>query len=100
MPDDIKKIMKGVFIEGKIVKPKLVEILKKQRTNTMLRVVVGEGRKREIRRMFHYIGHDVQKLIRVRIGPVKLENLKTGKYRDLKREEVEWFFNKRRRKNR
>ena len=90
--EDLKRLKKGVFVEGRVVKPKSIEILKVDRKATILRVIITEGRKREIRRMFHYIGHDVKRLIRLRIGPVKLGDLKSGRYRDLTASEVEWFF--------
>ncbi len=90
--EDIKRLKKGVFVEGRVVRPKSIEILKVDRKATILRVVITEGRKREIRRMFHYIGHDVKRLIRLRIGSVKLGDLKSGRYRDLTPSEVEWFF--------
>ncbi len=92
--EDLKKLKKGVFIDGKIVRPKIVEILKHDRKNTMIKVIITEGRKREIRRMFHRIGHKVERLVRIRIGPVKLGDLRSGKYRDLTPSEVEWFFQK------
>ncbi len=92
--EDLKKLKKGVFIDGKIVRPKIVEILKHDRKNTMIKVIITEGRKREIRRMFHHIGHKVERLVRIRIGPVKLGDLRSGKYRDLTPSEVEWFFQK------
>ncbi len=92
--EEIKRLKKGVFVEGRVVKPKSIEILKTERRNTILKVIIKEGRKREVRRMFHYIGHDVTKLVRTRIGPVKLGKLKSGKYRDLTPSEIEWFFNK------
>ncbi len=92
--EDLKKLKKGVFIDGKIVRPKMIEILKHDRKNTMIRVIITEGRKREIRRMFHHIGHKVERLIRIRIGPVKLGDLRSGKYRDLTPSEVEWFLQK------
>ncbi len=92
--EELRKIKKGVFIEGKIVKPKLISILKVSRDESFIKVIINEGRKREVRRMFQYIGHKVEKLIRVRIGPVKLGNLRSGKYRDLTPSEVEWFLEK------
>ncbi len=98
--EDIKKLRKGLFIEGRIVRPKLIEVLKHDRKNTMAKIVITEGRKREVRRMFHYMGHKVVRLIRTRIGPVKLGDLRSGKYRDLTPSEIEWFFSKRKGVNR
>jgi hypothetical protein len=48
-----------------------------------------EGRKRQIRRVAAMLGHPVRRLIRVRIGPLKLGTMKTGEWRRLTAREVE-----------
>jgi pseudouridine synthase len=55
---------------------------------TWLRIVIHEGRKRQIRRMCAAVGHPVQRLVRVRVGPIELEDLTTGSYRPLTRSEL------------
>jgi 23S rRNA pseudouridine2605 synthase len=50
---------------------------------TILKVVLTEGRKREVRRMMNVIGHGVLRLVRIRFGPVKLGELPAGEWRDL-----------------
>lgn len=55
---------------------------------TWLRVRIGEGRKREVRRLFAAVGHPVQRLVRVRLGPVTLEGLAAGEWRTLSATEV------------
>ena len=57
--------------------------------NAWLKVVLGEGRSRQIRRMFAQVGHPVSKLRRVAIGPVRDGTLPTGGFRDLTPAEVE-----------
>jgi 23S rRNA pseudouridine2605 synthase len=51
-------------------------------------VVMGEGRKREVRRIVAAVGHEVTRLVRVRIGPVRLDRLRPGEVRPLEPEEV------------
>jgi len=55
---------------------------------TWLRVRIGEGRKREVRRLFAAIGHEVRRLVRVRIGPLTLDGLASGAWRMLPPAEI------------
>ena len=56
--------------------------------NAWVKVILGEGRSRQIRRMFALVGHPVSKLRRVAIGPVRDPKLPPGAWRDLAPEEV------------
>jgi 23S rRNA pseudouridine2605 synthase len=53
-----------------------------------LRMVLREGRKRQIRRMCAAVAHPVQRLIRIRMGPLHLGDLKPGASRRLRRPEI------------
>ncbi len=57
-----------------------------------MRMVIHEGRKRQIRRMIAHVGYTVQRIIRVRVGPLKLGNLPAGRSRPLTRTEVAALF--------
>ncbi len=52
------------------------------------KVIIKEGKKRQIRNMFGYFGSKVRKLERVRIGPILIGNLKPGEYEMLSRDEI------------
>ena len=54
----------------------------------MVRLVIHEGRNRQVRRMCDAIGHPVQRLVRTRIGPISDAKLKPGTWRKLMRSEV------------
>jgi 23S rRNA pseudouridine2605 synthase len=49
---------------------------------------MGEGRKREVRRMLDAVGLPVRRLVRLRVGPVKLGGLRAGEIRELTADEV------------
>jgi len=55
---------------------------------TWLEITIGEGRKREIRRMCERVGHPVEKLTRVALGPLALGKLAAGEHRMLTEREV------------
>lgn len=57
-----------------------------------VRIVVAEGRKHEVRRMLDAVGLPVRRLVRVRIGPVRLGRLRPGERRDLSSEEVRALY--------
>jgi len=56
--------------------------------NAWIAIVLHEGRKREVRRMLAAIGHPVRRLMRVRIGALRLQGLAPGAWRELTAAEV------------
>ena len=56
---------------------------------TWIRLVLKEGKKREVRRMLAAVGHPVHRLIRVRFGPLTLGDLEPGQWRFLNEAEVD-----------
>lgn len=88
-PLDLQKLLDGVWLaEGK-VKARRVRKLKSQGDSTWLRVVLCEGKNREIRRMLAKLDHKVMKLRRVAIGPIELDRLPKGKARKLSLKELD-----------
>lgn len=75
----LDELRHGLSLDGKVLKPAQVA---RERGQT-LRFVLREGRKRQIRRMCELVRLDVADLLRVRIGPLKLDNLPEGKWRAL-----------------
>ncbi len=86
--ETLKRWRQGVFLEGRRTAPADVSILRREKDYTWLRVVLREGRKRQIRRVAAMLGHPVHRLIRVRIGPLRLGGLKPGQWRRLSDAEV------------
>lgn len=73
--------------------PAVVERLNEEGENTWLRMILTEGRKRQIREVAKTLGHPVKYLKRVRIGPVKLGHLKVGRWRYLTVAEIDRLKN-------
>jgi len=81
--EDQQGLLKGVWLSDGHVKARQVQRVKNQGESTWLRIVLSEGKNREIRRMLARLGHKVLRLRRVAIGSVQLGNLKPGKARRL-----------------
>jgi len=81
-PQDLQRLRTGV--EGIGAFTRLEELRRGEGTNSSYRVVLKEGRNREVRRLFEAVGGRVNRLVRIRYGPVALpENLAPGKWREL-----------------
>jgi 23S rRNA pseudouridine2605 synthase len=81
---------RGVVLEdGYKTAPALVRYDGAQGRGAWLRVVMGEGRKRQIREICNQLGLPVVKLVRVRIGTLKLGTLKPRQWRHLTMKEIE-----------
>jgi 23S rRNA pseudouridine2604 synthase len=78
-PDTLERLRHGMELDGKPLKPAKVRQLNPSR----LRIILKEGKKRQIRRMCEQVGLKVTGLTRVRIGQVKLGDLPPGQWRFL-----------------
>ncbi len=84
----LKKWREGVYLrEGKTA-PAEVEVIKRERTRTWLRVVLHQGWYRQIKRMGQVTGHQVLRIKRIAYGPIQLGDMKPGEYRRLSDVEV------------
>ena len=79
---------RGVMLDGQLTAPVRVEVISMERGQTWLRVIMHEGRKRQIREVAGMLGHHVKYLKRVRLGPLELGDLKLGHWRYLTPPEV------------
>ena len=85
----IEKLHAGVEMKrGDWAKPLSVRRREDRTKYTWLDVVLTEGKNREVRRMVEAVGFTVLKLVRTRIGPLTLEGLQVGKWRELTPGEV------------
>jgi 23S rRNA pseudouridine2605 synthase len=77
----------GVELEDGIVTPKRIEAEKLGRGRWELKITISEGRNREVRRMCEAVGLEVDRLVRVKFGPVELGDLPVGQVRALTKSE-------------
>jgi 23S rRNA pseudouridine2605 synthase len=90
-PDDrlLSTIKRGMRIgDGERLGDVLWSVVKKQKTTTWLRIVLYEGKKNEIKRIFLQIRHPVRKIRRVGFGPLTLGTLPVGEWRTLTEREM------------
>ena len=88
-PGALAPLLKGTLrLDGKPIRPVEIETLRTLKKNTWLKVTVREGRKREIRRMFDRLNIPVLNLIRVGFGPLKLQGVESGHWRELTEREI------------
>ena len=95
-PDErqLRNWRRGIILEDGY-RTVAAEVVRQSSTGqgSWLRITLKEGRKRQIREVGNKIGLPVVKIIRVRIGTLKLGNLKPGKWRFLTRKEVSSLYN-------
>lgn len=84
----VSRIRRGVELEDGLAKPTAVRVVAASGPRGALRLTMTEGRKREVRRLLAEVGLPVTRLVRLRIGPVKLGNLPPGELRELTPEEI------------
>ncbi len=92
MPDDeaLDRLRRGIPLDGRRTRPADVILLNKARRDRygIVRITIREGRNRQVRRMCEAVGHPVDSLKRVRIGPIGDRRLKPGQWRDLHDDEI------------
>lgn len=88
-PAEMHQLTTGVWLADGRVKAKFVRKFKRQGESTWLKIVLAEGKNREVRRMLAKLRHKVMRLKRVGIGPVRLDRLPKGKSRKLALAEIE-----------
>lgn len=88
----LRTLRAGVQLDDGVAAAKSVRELGAAGERILLELTLTEGRKREVRRMLAAVGHPVERLARVRIGPLSLGDLSPGKYRPLNTAEVRALY--------
>jgi 23S rRNA pseudouridine2605 synthase len=93
VPDehDVQRLSRGLVVDGRRTEPADIRVLPARRgaDEATLVVTIREGRNRQVRKMCDAIGHPVNHLRRVAIGPIRDPKLKPGAFRDLRGDEIE-----------
>ncbi|MEY3494018.1 MAG: pseudouridine synthase RluB [Actinomycetota bacterium] len=84
VPGELRRLREGVDLDDGRTAPAQVS----QPEPGLLRITIHEGRNRQIRRMCEAVGHPVQRLVRVRIGPISDRTLRPGACRELTLDEL------------
>ncbi|MGV3539475.1 MAG: pseudouridine synthase, partial [Rufibacter sp.] len=87
-PEAIAQLAAGVTIMGQKTRPAQVT----QVGETVFRIVLTQGLNRQIRRMCYKLGYAVERLVRVRMVSIDVEDLQPGEWRELGKEEVQMFL--------
>ncbi len=84
--DEKKQLLEGIAVDGEPARFERIETYREgEGSNRWYRVILKEGRNREVRRLFEALGHPVSRLVRLRYGPVDLPgDLAPGRWRELR----------------
>lgn len=95
--DDIKKLERGILLDGVLTKKAKVKLKKidKKNRKSYVEITITEGRNHQVKNMFSSINHKVLKLKRIKYAFFNIEelNLSIGEYRKLTIKEVKKLYN-------
>ncbi|WP_151523438.1 pseudouridine synthase [Serinicoccus kebangsaanensis] len=87
-----KQLRDGVELEDGVARADSFKLVDDIPGHSIVEIVLHEGRKHIVRRMMEEVGYPVEALSRVQVGPIKLAELRPGKYRALSAEEVAQLY--------
>lgn len=91
-PALVKRLTKGVSDRGELLRAKAARLVSANSSHSIVELDLAEGRNREVRRMLEALGFKVVRLVRTAIGPIKLGELRAGRWRVLTEVEVATLF--------
>lgn len=86
--DAVARLQRGVRLEEGIARAERIEVVRRARSASLLRMVLRTGWKRQVRRMCAAVGLKVTRLVRIRIGSLRLGRLRAGEWRELDAREI------------
>lgn len=91
LPEIFAQAKAGIRSRGELLRVESMECISYNRDNSKLKIILKEGKNREIRRICLALGHPVRDLKRIAVGPLRLGNLASGSWRPLSPSEVRFF---------
>lgn len=91
-PSALQQLEQGVVLDGHKTWPAALKILRRKKGTTTIEIIIHEGKKRQVRKMFQAVGHHVLRLKRTAYGGLKLGSLGQGKYRFLMENDIKKLF--------
>ncbi|MEN8113462.1 MAG: pseudouridine synthase [Actinomycetota bacterium] len=91
-PATVRSLTMGVDLEDGPASAIHAKVVDRSAGSSLVEITMGEGRKRIVRRMMDAVGHPVQRLVRVAIGPLRDGSLTPGEYRALTIDEVRSLY--------
>jgi 23S rRNA pseudouridine2605 synthase len=88
----LQRLARGIMLDGLKTWPAKLRVLHRKKGETIIEVIIHEGKKRQVRKMFQAIGHPVLHLKRTAYGGLKLGTLGRGKYRFLTQIDLKKLF--------
>jgi 23S rRNA pseudouridine2605 synthase len=88
LPEEMRAFLEGVRLDEGHAQPAKIRVVRTSTKNSTIDLTIGEGRNRQVRRMFEVTGHEVVSLVRLRFGPISLGNLPIGHQREATPREI------------
>lgn len=88
----ILEALAGVEDDGQLLRAEAMELLKRSRRESTLRIELRQGKNREIRRLLAAVGHEVVRLKRIALGGLSLGELPPERWREVSRQELVTAF--------
>lgn len=85
---DYELLRNGIYDDRELLKPISCKIMNKSYNSTTLKLILSEGKYREIRRIFKVLRYTVKDIFRIRIGNIGIKGIQEGEYRLVKKEKI------------
>jgi 23S rRNA pseudouridine2605 synthase len=86
--DQLNQLRQGIELKDGPTRPAKVERVRDAESKSFIEITITEGRNRQVRRMIEALGSKVLKLVRIKLGPLTLEGMNSGSWRNLTTGEI------------